>query len=80
MLIKKSIQALDNLHKAIESHEKHILESDEDAHTDKLLQLRMANLQIFTTSHYKDSPKRKKMLECIHELRKLSTLALEHKE
>ena len=55
-------------------------ESDEDAHTDKLWQMRMASAQIFITSHYKDSPKRRKMLADIHALRKLSTGALEHKE
>ena len=70
----------EQLHKQLEAHEKHIIESDEDAHTDKLMQLRLASLQIFITDHYKDSPKRRNMLSVVHSLRKLSPEALEHKE
>ena len=71
---------LEQLHKQVEAHEKHILESDEDAHTDKLWQMRMASAQIFITLHYKDNVKRRKMLAEIHVMRKLSPEALEHKE
>ena len=36
------MNALEKLHDAVKEHEKVVLESSNDAHTDKLLQLRMS--------------------------------------
>ena len=71
---------LDGLHDKLHIEEKIVLETSEDAHTDKLLQLRMSSLHIFITTHYPDNAKRKKMLGLTHEMQKLSHEALEHKE
>ena len=38
------MNALEKLHDAVKEHEKVVLESSNDAHTDKLLQLRMSSL------------------------------------
>lgn len=73
-------KALEKIHDALHHEEKVALESAEDAHTDKCLQLRMSNLHIFITTHYPDNPKRKKMLGLVHEMQQLSHEALEHKE
>ena len=74
------MKALEKLHEAVKEHEKVVLETSEDAHTDKLLQLRMSNLHIFITTHYPDSHARKEMLGLVHRLQGLSHKALEHKE
>ena len=71
---------LDHLKDSYENHHKQLVETPEDAHTDKLLQLRMSNLHIFITQHYPDNPERRRMLAHVHELQKLSHEALEHKE
>ena len=63
-----------------QSTRKGCLESSGDAHTDKLLQLRMSNLHIFITTHYPESHVRKEMLGLVHKLQALSHKALEHKE
>ena len=47
------MNALEKLHDAVKEHEKVVLESSNDAHTDKLLQLRM--LHVFIASHYPDT-------------------------
>ena len=41
------MNALEKLHDAVKAHEKVVLESSGDAHTDKLLQLRMSSLHVF---------------------------------
>ena len=74
------MNALEKLHDAVKAHEKVVLESSNDAHTDKLLQLRMSNLHIFITTHYPESHVRKEMLGLVHKLQALSHKALEHKE
>ena len=74
------MKALEKLHDAVKEHEKVMLETSEDAHTDKLLQLRMSNLHIFITTHYAESHARKEMLGLVHRLQGLSHKALEHKE
>ena len=74
------MKALEKLHDAVKEHEKVVLETSEDAHTDKLLQLRMSNLHIFITTHYPESHARKEMLGLVHRLQGLSHKALEHKE
>ena len=74
------MNALEKLHDAVKEHEKVVLESSGDAHTDKLLQLRMSNLHIFITTHYPESHVRKEMLGQVHKLQALSHKALEHKE
>ena len=74
------MKALQKLHDAVKEHEKIVLESSEDAHTDKLLQLRMSNLHIFITTNYSESHVRKEMLGLVHKLQGLSHKALEHKE
>ena len=74
------MNALEKLHDAVKEHEKVVLESSNDAHTDKLLQLRMSNLHIFITTHYPESHVRKEMLGQVHKLQALSHKALEHKE
>ena len=73
-------KVLDSLHKRISEHEKVVLESSEDAHTDELMQRRMSNLHIFITTHYPDTHERKEMLGLVHKLQELSHKALEHKE
>ena len=74
------MKALQKLHDAVKEHEKVVLETSEDAHTDKLLQLRMSNLHIFITTHYPESHVRKEMLGLVHKLQGLSHKGLEHKE
>lgn len=74
------MRALQKLHDAVKEHEKVILESSENAHTDKLLQLRMSNLHIFITTNYPDNHIRKEMLGLVHKMQGLSHKALEHKE
>ena len=74
------MEALEKLHDAVKAHEKVVLETSEDAHTDKLLQLRMSNLHVFITTHYPDSHARKEMLGLVHKMQGLSHKALEHKE
>ena len=74
------MNALEKLHDAVKEHEKVVLESSNDAHTDKLLQLRMSNLHIFITTHYPESHVRKEMLGLVHKLQALSHKAFEHKE
>ena len=58
------MKALQKLHDAVKEHEKVVLETSEDAHTDKLLQLRMSKLthMRFITTHYPESHVRKEML------------------
>ena len=75
-----SNKVLDSLHKRISEHEKVVLESSEDAHTDELMQRRMSNLHIFITMHYPDTHARKEMLGLVHKMQELSHKALEHKE
>ena len=75
-----SNKIIEKIHEQLHIEEKVLLESDVDAHTDKLWQLRMSNAHIFITSHYPDNVKRKKMLGLIHELQQTSHEALEHKE
>ena len=74
------MKALEKLHDAVKAHEKVVLETSEDAHTDKLLQLRMSNLHVFITTHYPDNHARKEMLGLVHKMQGLSHKALEHKE
>lgn len=75
-----SIKVLDSLQKRLEDHEKHLVQSSEDAHTDDLLHRRMTSLHIFITTHYEDNVHRRRMLEAVEHLKQESTLALEHKE
>ena len=44
------MNALEKLHDAVKEHEKVVLESSNDAHTDKLLQLRMSSLHVYRVS------------------------------
>ena len=74
------MNALEKLHDAVKEHEKVVLESSNDAHTDKLLQLRMSSLHVFIASHYPDTHARKEMFGQVHKLQALSHKALEHKE
>ena len=74
------MKALEKLHDAVKAHEKVVLETSEDAHTDKLLQLRMSNLHVFITTHYPESHARKEMLGLVHKMQGLSHKALESKE
>ena len=74
------MKTLQKLHDAVKEHEKVVLESSEDAHTDKLLQLRMSNLHVFITTHYPNNHQRKEMLGWVHRLQALSHKTLEHKE
>ena len=74
------MKALEKLHDAVKAHEKVVLETSEDAHTDKLLQLRMSNLHVFITTHYPDNHARKEMLGLVHKMQGLSHKALESKE
>ena len=74
------LKLVEQLHKTVEAHEKHVIESVEHAHTDKLMQMRVESHDRFVTDHYPEGPKRNKMLEHLHAIRKLSHEALEHKE
>ena len=69
------------LREEFEGHRKHLAETPEDRHFDVLWQRRMESAQITAEEHLpEDSAELKRIVEHLHEARKLMTKALEHKE
>ena len=67
------------LKEQVADHQRHLQESDEDAHTHVLILRQLEYKQKFIKEHFPDNAASREMLELIQKMRKLVPKALEHK-